>query len=82
MRSYSESYRQAGVDIEAGYEGVKRMRKHVERTFTPGVLSGIGDDRPAQKASLAWLREQSRDPRCLAVLANHDPDVRPGTLVL
>ena len=42
MRSYSESYRQAGVDIEAGYEGVKRMRKHVERTFTPGVLSGIG----------------------------------------
>ena len=42
MRSYSESYRQAGVDIEAGYEGVRRMRKHVERTFTPGVLSGIG----------------------------------------
>ena len=42
MRSYSESYRQAGVDIEAGYEGVKRMRKHVERTFTPSVLSGIG----------------------------------------
>lgn len=55
---------------------------YARRSWEEGVLSGIADDRPAQKASLAWLREQSRDPRCLAVLANHDPDVRPGTLVL
>ena len=42
MRSYSDSYRDAGVDITAGYEGVKLMRKHVERTMIPGVLSDIG----------------------------------------
>ena len=30
--SHSASYAAAGVNIEAGYEGVKLMKKHVERT--------------------------------------------------
>ncbi len=42
MRSFSESYRAAGVDITAGYEGVKLMRADVERTRIPGTISGIG----------------------------------------
>ncbi|MBQ6371841.1 MAG: phosphoribosylformylglycinamidine cyclo-ligase [Oscillospiraceae bacterium] len=41
-RSYSASYAAAGDDIEAGYEGVRLMKKHVERTFIPGVISDIG----------------------------------------
>ncbi len=41
-RSHSASYAAAGVNIEAGYEGVKLMKKHVERTFIPGVVSDIG----------------------------------------
>ena len=41
-KSYSESYAAAGVDIQAGYEGVKLMKEHVEKTFTPEVLSGLG----------------------------------------
>ena len=40
--SHSASYAAAGVDIEAGYKGVKLMKKHVERTFIPGVVSDIG----------------------------------------
>ncbi len=40
--SHSESYAAAGVDIEAGYQGVRLMKKHVERTMIPGVVSGIG----------------------------------------
>jgi len=40
--SHSESYAKAGVDIRAGYEGVRLMKKHVERTFIPGVVSDIG----------------------------------------
>ena len=40
--SHSASYAAAGVDIEAGYAGVKLMKRHVERTFIPGVVSGIG----------------------------------------
>lgn len=42
MAENTSAYAAAGVDIEAGYEGVRRMRSHVERTMTDGVLSGIG----------------------------------------
>ena len=42
MRSFSDSYREAGVNIEAGYEGVRLMKKHVARTMIPGVVSDIG----------------------------------------
>ena len=41
-KSYSASYAAAGVDITAGYEGVKLMKKHVQRTMIPGVVSGLG----------------------------------------
>ena len=40
--SHSASYAAAGVDIQAGYEGVRLMKKHVQRTFIPGVVSDIG----------------------------------------
>ena len=40
--SRSEAYAAAGVDITAGYEGVKLMQQHVARTQIPGVVSGIG----------------------------------------
>ena len=40
--SHSEAYAAAGVNIEAGYEGVRLMKKHVERTLIPGVVSDIG----------------------------------------
>ena len=43
MKSQSESYRQAGVDITAGYKAVELMKEHVQRTLIPGVVSGIGD---------------------------------------
>ena len=42
MRSFSDSYRDSGVNIEAGYEGVKLMSAHVKRTLIPGVVSDIG----------------------------------------
>ena len=38
----SKAYKQAGVDIEAGYEAVKRMKKHVAKTTRPEVLGGLG----------------------------------------
>ena len=42
MKSYSESYKAAGVDVTAGYEAVRLMKKDVERTMIPGCISGIG----------------------------------------
>lgn len=43
MKSQSESYRKAGVDITAGYRGVELMKQYVARTMTPGACSDIGD---------------------------------------
>ena len=40
--SFSESYKAAGVDITAGYRAVELMKKHIARTVTEGVVSGIG----------------------------------------
>ena len=42
MKSYSESYRSAGVDITAGYKSVELMKDSIARTKVPGVVSGIG----------------------------------------
>lgn len=42
MKSFSDSYKAAGVDVTAGYESVKLMKEHVARTMIPGVVSGIG----------------------------------------
>jgi len=36
------TYAQAGVDKEAGYEAVKRMKSHVARTMRPEVLTSLG----------------------------------------
>lgn len=41
-KSFSESYKAAGVDVTAGYKAVELMKSHVARTVIPGVLSGIG----------------------------------------
>jgi phosphoribosylformylglycinamidine cyclo-ligase len=38
----SDAYKQAGVDIAAGNEAVVRMKKHVQRTFRPEVLTELG----------------------------------------
>jgi phosphoribosylformylglycinamidine cyclo-ligase len=38
----AKAYEQAGVNIEAGYEAVQRMKKHVQKTMRPGVLGGLG----------------------------------------
>ena len=42
MKSFSESYKEAGVDVTAGYKAVELMKSHVEKTKIPGVLSNIG----------------------------------------
>jgi len=36
------SYKDAGVDVEAGYEAVKLMKNHVKRTMRPEVMTEIG----------------------------------------
>ena len=35
-------YKNAGVDIEAGYQSVELMKEHVKKTMRPEVLGGLG----------------------------------------
>ena len=42
MSSYSDSYKEAGVDITAGYKAVELMKKHIAKTITEGANSDIG----------------------------------------
>ncbi len=55
--SHSASYAAAGVDIEAGYKGVQLMKKHVERTFIPGVVSDLGGFGGLFRPDLTGLEE-------------------------
>ena len=41
-KSFSESYKKAGVDITAGYKAVELMKKHIARTMTGNEVSDIG----------------------------------------
>ena len=41
-KSFSDSYKAAGVDVTAGYKAVELMKEHVKKTFTPAVLTGLG----------------------------------------
>ena len=40
--SEKNAYAQAGVDVEAGYEVVERIKKHVKRTERLGVMGALG----------------------------------------
>jgi len=42
MKSFSESYKDAGVDITAGYRAVELMKSHIARTLMNGTSSDIG----------------------------------------
>ena len=42
MKSFSETYKEAGVDITAGYKAVELMKKHIAKTATGNEISGIG----------------------------------------
>ena len=42
MKSFSESYKNAGVDITAGYKAVELMKKHIAKTLSSNSLSDIG----------------------------------------
>ena len=38
----SKAYQEAGVQLEAGYESVRLIKKHIARTNRPGMMGNIG----------------------------------------
>ena len=57
MKSASESYKAAGVDITAGYKAVELMKSHISRTVTDGVVSGIGGFGGLFRPELSGMKE-------------------------
>ena len=55
-KSYSESYKAAGVDITAGYRAVELMKKHVARTMPDGKAD-IGDFGGLFPLNIAGMKE-------------------------
>lgn len=53
----SNAYKEAGVNIEAGYEAVSRMKKHVQKTMRTGVMSGLGGFGGMFDLSMLGLKE-------------------------
>ncbi|EKN71578.1 phosphoribosylaminoimidazole synthetase [Neobacillus bataviensis LMG 21833] len=53
----ANAYTQAGVNIEAGYEAVERMKKHVQRTARAGVIGGLGGFGGIFDLSMLGLKE-------------------------
>lgn len=53
-KSFSESYKEAGVDITAGYKAVELMKKHVARTMPEGKadIGGFGGLFPLDMAGM------------------------------
>ncbi len=41
-KSFSESYKQAGVDVTAGYQSVELIKEAVKSTYNEGVISDLG----------------------------------------
>ena len=56
-KSFSDSYKNAGVDVTAGYKAVELMKSHVARTTIPGVVSDIGGFGGLFQPSLAGVKE-------------------------
>lgn len=53
----SNAYKEAGVDVTAGYEAVRLMKEHVAKTNIPGVLSGLGGFGGAFQPNLSGMSE-------------------------
>lgn len=46
------------------------------------ILPGIAENRNEQEISLEWIRQQSMDPKCVEILANHDIAVKPHEIMI
>ena len=57
MKSFSESYRAAGVDITAGYKAVELMKKHIARTRNEGCVDDVGGFGGCFGLNLAGMEE-------------------------
>ncbi len=75
---------QIGVKIKNGGKFVVLTSDAAfcERSWRERILPGFGFNEKAILKSYDWIAEQANDPGCVAVIANHDPDVQPQVIEL
>ena len=57
MKKKGWTYKDAGVDVEAGYRAVKLMKEHVAKTFDANVIGSIGSFSGAYALDLKGMEE-------------------------
>ena len=57
MKSHSESYKAAGVDVTAGYKAVELMKRHVERTKIPGLCRASAGSADCSEPNLTGIKQ-------------------------
>lgn len=53
-----------------------------ERSWREKIMPGFGFNEKAILKSFDWITEQTADPDCIAVISNHDPEVKPQVITL
>lgn len=56
-KSFSESYKEAGVDVTAGYKSVELIKKYVQGTYNNSVISDLGGFGGLYAPNLAGMKE-------------------------
>ena len=81
-KSYSESYKAAGVDITAGYKAVELMKAHIAKTRNEGCLDDVGGfggcfghalekEMATHSSVLAWRIPGTGEPIGLPSMGSH-----------
>ena len=53
---------------------------YASKSWEQMILPGISINKKDALASLRWVRKMANSENCLAVLANHDPEIHPHTI--
>ena len=68
-----ESGQEVLLASDTGYSA-----ENINKLYTPGIVRNRGN----AIQSIGWIREKSRESQVIELLANHDPEVKPHTIVL
>lgn len=68
-----ESGQEVLLAADTGYSA-----KNINKLYTPGIVK----NRENAIQSVGWVREKSRESQVIELLANHDPEVIPHTIIL
>ncbi|ALA44860.1 MULTISPECIES: N-acyl homoserine lactonase family protein [Paenibacillus] len=55
---------------------------YAKKSWEEMILQGVLVNKQQAIESLKWVKHMSNEPNCIEVIANHDPDIKPHTIVL